>query len=148
MPLWRSPGGAENFGNGPDDGADTSKNNGLNATTSANDTPIADPLDDPEYLRRIAIKSGVRAAEDFEPYVTANVIAFRGAVERGRADSLTAALRAKELSDRDMLRYMGRENLEDYNAVFLIQLESWEAALKSGFGDDDSSSPYHALGIA
>src|SRR6516225_8950261 len=31
---------------------------------------------------------------------------------------------------------------------FLIQLESWEAALKSGFSDDDSSSSYHALGIA
>lgn len=37
------------------------------------------------------------------------------------------------LSDKQMLQYMGRENLEDYNADFLIQLESWEAALKSGF---------------
>jgi len=36
------------------------------------------------------------------------------------------------LSDKQMLQYMGRENLEDYNAAFLIQLESWEAALKSG----------------
>jgi hypothetical protein len=26
-----------------------------------------------------------------------------------------------------------RENLEDYGAVFLIQLESWEAVIKSGF---------------
>ena len=26
---------------------------------------------------------------------------------------------------------MGRENLEDYNAVFLIQLESWEATRAS-----------------
>jgi hypothetical protein len=31
-----------------------------------------------------------------------------------------------------MLQYMGRENLEDYNAAFLIQLEAWEAALNSG----------------
>ena len=36
------------------------------------------------------------------------------------------------LTDRQMLQYMGRENLEDYNAEFLIQLESWEAAIKSG----------------
>lgn len=36
------------------------------------------------------------------------------------------------LSDTQMLQYMGRENLEDYNANFLIQLEAWEAALKSG----------------
>lgn len=38
----------------------------------------------------------------------------------------------ENLSDRQMLQYMGRENLEDYNAIFLIQLESWEATVKSG----------------
>src|SRR5215469_4227951 len=38
----------------------------------------------------------------------------------------------EHLSDRDMLQYMGRENLEDYDSSFLIQLESWEAAVKSG----------------
>ena len=38
----------------------------------------------------------------------------------------------EELTDTQMLQYMGRENLEDYNAAFLIQLESWEAASKSG----------------
>jgi hypothetical protein len=31
-----------------------------------------------------------------------------------------------------MLQHMGRENLEDYNAAFLIQLEAWEAAIRSG----------------
>jgi hypothetical protein len=44
----------------------------------------------------------------------------------------TATLIIRELSDREMLQYMGRENLEDYNAVFLIQLEAWEAAISSG----------------
>jgi hypothetical protein len=29
------------------------------------------------------------------------------------------------------LQYMGRENLEDYDAAFLIQLETREAAIKS-----------------
>jgi thiamine monophosphate synthase len=38
----------------------------------------------------------------------------------------------EKLTDKQMLQYMGRENLEDYNASFLIQLESWEAAIKSG----------------
>lgn len=38
----------------------------------------------------------------------------------------------ERLTDKQMLQYMGRENLEDYNASFLIQLESWEAAIKSG----------------
>jgi hypothetical protein len=49
--------------------------------------PVADPLDDPAYLRRVALKSGVAAAEDFEPYFTANVIAIRGAEELGPARS-------------------------------------------------------------
>jgi ParB-like nuclease domain len=38
----------------------------------------------------------------------------------------------EDLTDLQMLQYMGRENLEDYDASFLIQLEAWEAALKSG----------------
>src|SRR5215831_1330877 len=39
---------------------------------------------------------------------------------------------SETLSDIQMLQYMGRENLEDYDSSFLIQLESWEAAVKSG----------------
>jgi hypothetical protein len=54
-------------------------------------------------------------------------------VEAARRLKLTnIPLIVEKLTDRQMLQYMGRENLEDYNAVFLIQLESWEAALKSG----------------
>jgi len=34
------------------------------------------------------------------------------------------------LSDEDMLKYLGRENLEDYGADFLVMLESWKAAVK------------------
>ena len=33
-----------------------------------------------------------------------------------------------DLTDEQMLGYMGRENMEDYNADFLIMLETWEAA--------------------
>jgi hypothetical protein len=36
----------------------------------------------------------------------------------------------RELSDEQMVQFMGRENLEDYNANFLVMLETWEAATK------------------
>lgn len=49
-----------------------------------------------------------------------------------RSGLKTIPLIISDLSDREMLQYMGRENLEDYNAIFLIQLESWEAAVRSG----------------
>jgi hypothetical protein len=59
----------------------------------------------------------------------------------------TATLIIRELSNREMLQYMGRENLEDYNAVFLIQLEAWEAALESGLFRE-SSRKTQAIDIA
>jgi len=36
----------------------------------------------------------------------------------------------RELTDEQMLQFMGRENLEDYNADFLCMLETWEAGTK------------------
>jgi len=54
-------------------------------------------------------------------------------IEAARRSGLsTISLIVEDLTDTQMLQYMGRENLEDYNAAFLIQLESWEAASKSG----------------
>lgn len=41
-----------------------------------------------------------------------------------------------DLNDEQMLQYMGRENMEDYNADFLVMLNSWEAA--EGFLTDSS----------
>ena len=41
----------------------------------------------------------------------------------------TVTLIVEELSDKEMLQYMGRENMEDYNADFLTMLETWEAAV-------------------
>ena len=35
----------------------------------------------------------------------------------------------RDLSDDDMLRFMGRENGEDYRTDFLVLLETWEAAV-------------------
>ena len=36
----------------------------------------------------------------------------------------------RELTDEQMLQFMGRENLEDYNADFLTMLETWEAGVR------------------
>ena len=38
----------------------------------------------------------------------------------------------RDLSDKQMLQFMGRENLEEYNADFLCMLESWQAANAAG----------------
>jgi hypothetical protein len=35
----------------------------------------------------------------------------------------------RDLDDEQMLKFMGRENMEDYNADFLTMLETWEAAV-------------------
>jgi len=35
----------------------------------------------------------------------------------------------RDLDDTQMLQFMGRENLEDYNADFLTMLETWEAGI-------------------
>lgn len=42
----------------------------------------------------------------------------------------TAPLVVRDLTDEEMVQFMGRENLEDFNAEFLIMLETWEAATK------------------
>jgi len=36
----------------------------------------------------------------------------------------------RDLSDEDMLKFMGRENGEDYSTEFLIMLNTWEGAVK------------------
>ena len=36
----------------------------------------------------------------------------------------------RDLSDEDMLRFMGRENREEYGSEFLVMLNTWEAGVK------------------
>jgi hypothetical protein len=45
----------------------------------------------------------------------------------------------RDLDDREMIKFMGRENLEEFNADFLIMLESWEAAEEFLRGDRDKT---------
>jgi len=47
-----------------------------------------------------------------------------------RAGLATIPLIVRGLSDEQMIQFMGRENMEDYNADFLTMLNSWEAAVK------------------
>lgn len=50
-------------------------------------------------------------------------------IESARREELrNVSLILMDLSDEQMLQYMGRENLEDYNAHFLTMLETWTAA--------------------
>lgn len=51
-------------------------------------------------------------------------------VEAARRVGLTAInIIVRDLTDDEMLAFMGRENMEDYNADFLTMLETWEAAV-------------------
>lgn len=47
-----------------------------------------------------------------------------------RAGLKEVALIVRDLSDEEMVGFMGRENLEDFNSDFLMQLNAWEAAIK------------------
>jgi ParB/RepB/Spo0J family partition protein len=47
----------------------------------------------------------------------------------------------QELDDEKMLQFMGRENMEDYNADFLCMLETWEAGIKFRLHEDKKSKP-------
>jgi ParB/RepB/Spo0J family partition protein len=47
-----------------------------------------------------------------------------------KAGLKTIPLIVRDLTDEQMLQFMGRENLEDYNADFMCMFESWEAALR------------------
>jgi hypothetical protein len=47
----------------------------------------------------------------------------------------------RALDDEEMLGFMGRENMEDYNADFLAMLETWEAAWKWFEDSREAKSP-------
>ena len=49
-------------------------------------------------------------------------------VEAARRLGVDVPLIVRDLTDEQMIQFMGRENLEDYNADFLCMLESWRAA--------------------
>jgi len=50
----------------------------------------------------------------------------------------------QDLTEEQMIAYMGRENMEDFNAEFLVMLESWEAAVKFTVRTGKSAQPTEA----
>jgi hypothetical protein len=54
----------------------------------------------------------------------------------------------RSLTDEQMLQFMGRENLEDYNADFLCMLEAWEAAVVFVERPGDHRENWQAIDIA
>ena len=52
------------------------------------------------------------------------------AVRQELGEDAEANVIVRDLSDRDMVEFMGRENAEAYNTDFLILLETWEAGVK------------------
>jgi len=52
-------------------------------------------------------------------------------IEAARRNNMKRVpLIVRDLTDEQMLQFMGRENGEDYNADFIIMLETWESAAK------------------
>ena len=47
-----------------------------------------------------------------------------------RSELTTVPLIIRDLTDEEMVGFMGRENMEDFNSDFLVMLASWEAARK------------------
>lgn len=74
----------------------------------------------------VGLWEGVIARKDGNSYQ----IAFgHHRVEAARRAGLKSIpLVVRDLDDAEMLKFMGRENGEDYNADFLVMLETWEAA--------------------
>lgn len=54
----------------------------------------------------------------------------------------------RDLDDVQMLQFMGRENGEDYNADFLVMLETWEAAIRFVVVEEASSKSDKPLKVA
>lgn len=63
-------------------------------------------------------------------------------VEAARRSSLQQInVIVRDLGDDEMLGFMGRENMEDYNSDFLTMLETWEAAVEFSSRDERSIQP-------
>ncbi len=69
------------------------------------------------------------------------------AVETLHAEGLTeATFILRDLDDEQMIQFMGRENMADYNADFLTMLETWDAAIE--YVPSRDGKPYQPIEIA
>lgn len=51
------------------------------------------------------------------------------AAKRELGEGAKVGIIVRNLDDKEMLQFMGRENLEEYNSEFLVMLNTWEAAV-------------------
>lgn len=90
-------------------------------------------------IKDVGLWEGVIARERGNRYE----IAFgHHRIEAARRNHLHAVplIVRRELSDEQMLAFMGRENMEDYNADFLVMLETWEAGAEWASSTDEQKS--------
>ena len=77
-------------------------------------------------IKTVGLWEGVIARQVGERYQTAF---GHHRIEAARRQGLTeATIILRTLDDKQMLQFMGRENMSDYNADFLTMLETWDAA--------------------
>jgi hypothetical protein len=80
------------------------------------------------HLSLISLWEGVIARQVGDRYQTAF---GHHSIEAAKREGLTeAAIILRDLDDEQMLQFMRRENMSDYNADFLTMLQTWDAAVQ------------------
>ena len=70
-------------------------------------------------------------------------------IEAARRSGLAKVmLIVRDLNDEQMLQFMGRENMEEYNAEFILMLETWEATHRFLSGSGNAGDTPQAIEIA
>jgi len=78
-------------------------------------------------IKTVGLWEGVIARKVDDRYQTAF---GHHRIEAAKREGLTeATIILRDLDDKQMLQFMGRENMADYNADFLTMLQTWDAAV-------------------
>jgi ParB-like chromosome segregation protein Spo0J len=88
-------------------------------------------------IKTVGLWEGVIARKVGDRYQTAF---GHHRIEAARRSGLTEAIIIlRDLDDKAMLQFMGRENMADYNADFLTMLQTWDAAVQHMASRDATS---------
>jgi len=95
-------------------------------------------------IKTVGLWEGVIARKVDDRYQTAF---GHHRIEAARQYGLTeASIILRDLDDKQMLQFMGRENMADYNADFLTMLQTWDAAV--GYMPSKDGKPYQPIELA
>ena len=95
-------------------------------------------------IKTVGLWEGVIARKVGDRYQTAF---GHHRIEAARRSGLTEAIIIlRDLDDKAMLQFMGRENMADYNADFLTMLQTWDAAV--AFWPSKDGQAYQPIDIA